>query len=159
MQGAGEVGAHSCLLCGLLGNAQLITCAQLTCHIHTGHYMCRPHHAACSLHVQTSSHMHTPHLLYTHSCLCARISVSHAVGALHVQRLRHMQRSHAKPGLWGRASRSLAGSSHWQTLTSSVLLPLGGPPGPMCLLLALWRAPDTDPALPVVIVGRHRSHL
>lgn len=96
VQGAGE-GAHSCLLCGLLGNAQLITCAQLTCHIHTGHYMCRPHHVQPA-HCTCKPHLIcTPHLLYTHSCLCARIS-SRMQGALHVQRLRHMQRSHAKPG-------------------------------------------------------------
>lgn len=78
-----------------VGRAQLITCAQLTHHIHTGHPMCRPHHA-CSLltAVQTSSHMHTL-IIYTQ--LFVRAS-RHRMQAHHVQRLRHMQRSHAKPG-------------------------------------------------------------
>lgn len=73
MQGAGE-GAHSCLLCGLLGNAQLVTCTQLTCHIHTGHYMCRPHHMCSLLIARANLTSYAQPTYYIHTAVCAGAS-------------------------------------------------------------------------------------
>ena len=85
VQGAGG-GAHSCLLCSLFTNAQLITCTQLTCYTHTGHYVCRPHHVDSLLIARADiiSYAH-PHIIYTRRFMHAYL-VS-CMGSLHVHRL------------------------------------------------------------------------
>ena len=143
VQGVGG-GAHSCLLCSLFTNAQLITCAQLTCYIHTGRYVCRPHHM-CSLLIARAdiiSYAH-PRIIYTQLLMHAHL-VSCA-GLTTCAQIVTCAEAPCEAWPWAGGRQSLSRKYHWQTLTSSVLLPWGA---------SLARA------LPATIVsGRHRSHL